>query len=270
VLQRLKMLVKYDSAELDAAILNAIFGAYVESPYDPELVAGGAGRGSSSAAISTQRAAFHEGPAHPARRARMPILFPGEKINAVTAARPTSNFGQFEGAVLRNAAAGMGISAQQLSQDWSDVNYSSARGALLEAWKTLHRRRTDFGAGFGAADLCRLSRGTVRCGRPAAAGGRARLPRMPHRIFALQSGWARAAAGSIPVAEKKGAVLGMDAGLSTLEAECAENVGEDWEEVLDQRQREIQAFKDRNIPVPSWAGMQDKTAEQVIKDPEVV
>jgi capsid protein len=42
-----------------------------------------------------------------------------------------------------------------------------------------------------------------------------------------------------PVAEKQGAVLGMDAGLSTLEMECAENTGEDWEDILDQRKREV-------------------------------
>src|SRR5260363_116602 len=38
VLQRMKMLIKYDSTELEAAIVNAIFGAYIESPYDPQLV----------------------------------------------------------------------------------------------------------------------------------------------------------------------------------------------------------------------------------------
>jgi capsid protein len=38
VIQRLKMLVKYDESELEAAILNAIFAAYIESPYDPEMV----------------------------------------------------------------------------------------------------------------------------------------------------------------------------------------------------------------------------------------
>ena len=38
VLQRLKMLVKYDGVELDAAIINSIYGAYVESPFDAQLV----------------------------------------------------------------------------------------------------------------------------------------------------------------------------------------------------------------------------------------
>ena len=37
-----------------------------------------------------------------------------------------------------------------------------------------------------------------------------------------------------PVAEKQGAIFGMDAGPSTLEQECATNEGADWEEVIDQ------------------------------------
>ncbi|CQD73237.1 Uncharacterised protein [Yersinia enterocolitica] len=54
------------------------------------------------------------------------------------------------------------------------------------------------------------------------------------------------------MAEKKGAILGMEAGLSTLEMEAAENVGEDWEELLDQRQREREAYIERGLPIPTW------------------
>ena len=79
---------------------------------------------------------------------RIPHLFPGEKMNFVSAARPAGNFEAFENAVLRNVASGAGLASFQVSNNWSDVNYSSARGALLEAWKTLDRRRHDFASGF--------------------------------------------------------------------------------------------------------------------------
>ncbi len=45
----------------------------------------------------------------------------------------------------------------------------------------------------------------------------------------------------------------MEAGFSTLEMEVAENMGEDWEEMVDQRKYEIQRFEELGIPVPSWA-----------------
>lgn len=104
----------------------------------------------------TQIGAYQEGRVdfHNDRRislqngARMPILYPGEDVKAVNAARPHSNFEVFESAALRNIAAATGLSTQQVTQDWSDVNYSSARSAMLEAWKTLTRRRDDFSVGF--------------------------------------------------------------------------------------------------------------------------
>jgi capsid protein len=46
-----------------------------------------------------------------------------------------------------------------------------------------------------------------------------------------------------------------------------ENVGEDWEEVLDQRQLEIESCLKRGLPLPSWA-QADKFASQTITDPE--
>jgi len=69
------------------------------------------------------------------------------------------------------------------------------------------------------------------------------------------------------VAEKKGAILGLDAGLSTLEMEIAENVGEDYIEILDQRQSEIRACQERGIPLPSWL-QADQFAQDTIKEPE--
>ncbi|EGG5310253.1 phage portal protein, partial [Salmonella enterica] len=52
-----------------------------------------------------------------------------------------------------------------------------------------------------------------------------------------------------------------------LEMEIAENVGEDYEEVLDQRASEIEACRARNLPLPSWA-QADEFAKDTIRDPE--
>ncbi|WP_145956690.1 phage portal protein, partial [Xenorhabdus budapestensis] len=140
IVQRLKMLIKYDESELEAAILNAIFGAYIESPYDSQMVASALGdngdfSGNELSAYQTQRAEYYEDKRLNLQSgARIPHLFPNEKIVTISATRPTSNFDGFESAVLRNIAAATGLSTQQVTQDWSDVNYSSARAAMLEAW----------------------------------------------------------------------------------------------------------------------------------------
>lgn len=271
ILQRFRMLVKYDSTELDASIINAIFGAYIESPFDHQFVEEGIGDdgGGELSNYQNMRTQFHCDRRIMLGDARMPILFPGEKINTVNAARPTSNFKEFESAVLRNGASALGISAQQLSQDWSDVNYSSARAALLEAWKTLTRRRHEFAAGFAHPIFCAwLEEAFEVDALPLPPGA---PPFYECRAAYARCEWIGPGKGWIdPVAEKQGAVLGMDAGLSTLEAECAEQ-GLDYEEVLDQRAREIEAFKRRGIPVPTWAGMQTpgaQTAQQIQQKPE--
>lgn len=270
VLQRMKMLVKYDGTELDAAIINAIFGAYVESPFDRELVSeamsdGEALGGPSLNAYQAQRKEFHDASKIALGNARIPVLFPGEKINVVAANRPASNFSAFEGAVLRNVATGLGLSAQQVSNDWSDVNYSSARAALLEAWKTMTRRRHDFSHGFAgpirgawleeamAVDDLPMPRGVV----PEFAECRSAYARCH---------WLGPALGWIdPVDERTGAVIGMDAGFQTLEAVCAEQ-GLDYEEVLEQRAHEIKLFDDLGIPRPEWSGQ--VAASRISRKPE--
>jgi len=265
VVQRLKMLVKYDGAELDASIINAIFGAYIESPFDPAIVEQALGDTSELGAYQDSRASFHDERRIKLGGARMPILFPGEKINAVTAARPNSNFKDFEAAVLRNFAAGTGLSAQQVSNDWSDVNYSSARGAMLEAWKTLSRRRNDFATGFGQPIVCAFTEEAMEvddlplpAGAPSFSEFRAAYSRTK---------WMGPGRGIIdPVKERQGAILGMDAALSTLEDEAAELGGVDWRETVAQRAIEIARFKELGIPLPEWAAGADAT--EAINEPK--
>ncbi|EPE9889359.1 phage portal protein [Yersinia ruckeri] len=251
IVQRLKMLIKYDQVELESSILNSVFAAYITSPYDPQLV-GDALDNDDVSKYQNLRREFHDEKRISLQSgARIPILAPGESMTTLNAARPTSNFTAFESAALRNVAAALGISTQQLTQDWSDVNYSSARSAMLEAWKTLTRRRDDFAAGMAQPilscfieELHDLGEVPLPAGAPDFLAAKAAYCRA--QWMGPGRGWVD------PVAEKKGAILGMEAGLSTLEMEAAENVGEDWEELLDQRQRERQAYIERDLPIPTW------------------
>jgi lambda family phage portal protein len=274
ILQRMKMLWKYDETELDAAVINAIFGAYVESPFDHQLMEQALGDDVDLNQYQNQRAEFHEKRRTMLGEARVPILFPGEKINTVAAERPSGNFKEFEGSFLRNFSAQTGLSAQQVSNNWSDVNYSSARGALLEAWKTMQRRQHDFAQNFAqpiTTSWLEESFDVDDYPLPAKAP-----PFLQCRAAYARAEWMGPGRGWIdPVDEKKGAILGMDGALSTLQRECAEQ-GLDYEEVLEQRKREIELFKKLGLDVPSWAAIdpggsavkQPKNANDTIKDPE--
>jgi lambda family phage portal protein len=59
-------------------------------------------------------------------------LRPGEKLNFVNPNRPNSALDPFLRYMLREMAAGTGLSYESLSRDYSQSNYSSSRLALLE------------------------------------------------------------------------------------------------------------------------------------------
>jgi Bacteriophage capsid protein len=143
VVQRLKMLVKYDSTELDAAIVNAIFGAYIQSPYDPNMVESALGDDDDLGAYQDMRSDFHKERRIAVGDVRMPTLFPGESINTVSAARPSGNFAAFEAAVLRNVAAGTGLSAQQSVITGRTSTIPAPARHCLSHGKTLSRRRDE-------------------------------------------------------------------------------------------------------------------------------
>ena len=146
------------------------------------------------------------------------------------------------------------------------MNYSSARSAMLEAWKTLTRRRDDFASGFAQPIFSSFIEELHDIGEVPLPAGAPEF--LSAKTAYCRAQWMGPGRGWVdPVAEKKGAILGMDSGMSTLEMEVSENVGEDWEELLDQRAREIEAFKERGLPVPTW-GQADTFAPQTIKDPE--
>ncbi|MFH5924561.1 phage portal protein [Roseomonas xinghualingensis] len=251
VLSRLRMLAKYDSAELQAALINAIFAAFIESPNDPALVQDALGT-EDLPAYQAMRADFHSDKRLRLGDARIATLFPGEKLTFANAARPSTAFPQFEAAMLRNAASAIGASAPEISQAWGDVNYSSARAAALNAWRTVTRRRADYATGFCTPIYsCFLEEALDRGLLPLPAGA---PDFVEERAAYARCAWYGPGRGWIdPVKEKQGAVLGIQNYLSTYEQEVAENGGGDWEETMAQRAVEEATRKRLGLPDPLGA-----------------
>jgi lambda family phage portal protein len=247
ILARLRMLARYDAAEMQQAVVNAIFGAYIESPMDPDLVQ------ESLSEYQEGRADFHDTKRLSLNGVRIPTLFPGEKMNFLSSSRPSANFASFENAVLRNVASGLGLSHPQLSQDWSAVNYSSARAALLEAWKTLSRRRTEFAHGFCTPIYSAFLEEIFEAGEVPLPRGAPDF--MEARTEYTRCKWIGPGRGWVdPVKEPTGSLLKVAGSLSSLTHEAAENAGADLEETLDQRALEVQMFVDRGLAMPPELG----------------
>jgi hypothetical protein len=77
--------------------------------------------------------------------ARIPVMLPGSKLTMNASPRQTTAFPAFEAAFLQTVAAKLGLSYEQLKGDWTKTNYSSARAALNETWRTITRMRMVFG-----------------------------------------------------------------------------------------------------------------------------
>jgi lambda family phage portal protein len=269
VMQRVKMLFRADTAELDATILNSIFGAWLESPFDQEFAEETFTGGENIGNYQDARMSYHEDARIriPGAGSGLPKLFPGEAVKQLNTARPSANYPVFQKAALRNIAQAAGLSAQQVSNDWSDVNYSSARGAMLEFWKTMTRRKDDFGSGFvmpiitcfveeaHEVDDLPLPRGAPDFAEFREAYSRAKL-------IGPGRGWID------PVNEVKGAILGMDSALMDYDELCAEQ-GIDGDDMIAMRAQTIKRFKDAGVPLPTWAGIAPgESASKSITDPE--
>ena len=259
VVTRLKMLTRYDRAELQQALVQTIFGTFVESPFDREDVENALSSGGENgeegplSAYQQMRQNFHDQNKLQLGGVRMPLLAPGEKIATVAATRPNSGFNDFQRAFLRNVAAATGESAEQVSWDYSQVNYSSARSAMLEAWKTMARRRDNFAFSFPTQYYGAWLEEAFDVAKPPMPAGISLPDFVEARSAFSRCRWIGPARGWVdPMAERQGAVLGLDAAFDTLENVCAEQ-GLDYEETLDQRAVERRMFQDRGLPPPEWA-----------------
>lgn len=248
ILKKLKQITRYDEAELQAATLNAILAAFVES-------AGGTSAETMVGEVVEDHLdkRFSHYQSAPVRLPGVQVAYgyPGDKLTLTKPGHPNAAFEVFVRAGLRNVASAAGITYEQLTMDWSQVNYSSARAALLEVWRGLTARKDGFAASF-------MGLWYVAWLEEAVETGRVVLPKRAPPFRAKRAAYARAewigpGRGWVdPQKEAEAAATRLDVGLSTLERECAEQ-GLDWQDVLRQRakeQREMQALGlDPNQPV---------------------
>lgn len=172
------------------------------------------------------------------------------KVNQLSGNEATQ-FAQWEAACLRRVAAGSGLSYEEVSKDYSQTNYSSARAAFQQSWKYL-TGRSEFMANT-SADVkyaCWLEEainiGEVELprrkdGRLAADFYEARAEWTACRWIGPGRGWID------PVKEVTGSVMKVNANLSTLTDEAAEQ-GSDIRDILELRAYERDEFVELGLP----------------------
>jgi lambda family phage portal protein len=129
-----------------------------------------------------------------------------------------------------------------LMKDFSKTNYSSARAALLEAWRYFNARREWF-ATYWANPVYELWL------EEAVARGEVEAPDFYENQAAYSAcKWIGSGRGWVdPMKEAQASGERIRNNVSTLEREAAEQ-GLDWEEVLEQRAREEEFAKSLGLP----------------------
>ena len=146
-IKRMKMFDRYDDAEIEAALLNSVMAAWVESPFPTGDVQAALAPGSPSSGDEwsfDKQLAYRFDNAVKIDGVRTIHGLPGEKLTLNRAEHPSQNYPEFQATGLRSLAANFGLSYAQVAQNWADINYSSARAMLNEIWRGLLHDRHEF------------------------------------------------------------------------------------------------------------------------------
>lgn len=251
-IMRMHHLQGYTEAEVIAARAEACRMGFITSPEDDAMTDGT----DSGQAVAN----FEPG--------RIERLLPGESFTESKANRPGGQFEPFVRSMLRSMAAGIGVSYATLSRDYSDSNYSSSRLALLDdrdnwrvlqSWMIENLHRPVFEEWM---DLAVLS------GELNLQGYEANTEAF-RAVRWIPRGWQWVD----PAKEMSAFKDAVRCGFTTM-ADVIAAQGGDIEDVMQQRQRELQMAADMDLVFDTDPGQVDNkgvnqadTSEAVNDDP---
>ena len=245
VLKKMRMTAKYQDVVLQQAVLQATYAAVIESELPREIVSAQMGEedptGESALAFLSNVAEYSAGRDIMLNDVKVPVLFPNTKLNLKQLSDPAGIGANFEESLLRHTAAGLGLSYEQFSRDYSKTNYSSARASMSEAAKSMQSRKKMVADRF-ATSVFRLwleeeiNNGTVPL--PKGKGLKWFYSNPLHLDALAGCSWIGASRAQIDeLKETQAAMLRIEAGFSTREIECAA-MGRDWRDMFRQLERE--------------------------------
>lgn len=250
-LTEMRMTKHFRKTELERAVVAATYAASIESElpdHVPEALGAAANAAEGNATTTwmeqyLEAISEYNSGAENLRMdgAKIPIFAPGTKLKIQNPGAESPVGEKFEQSLLRYIAAALGVSYEQLSRDYTQTNYSSARAAMGETWKTMQAKKKLVADGT-ANFIYRLWLEEAINYNQIEALKRRDIPRFYDGINAEAYSaceWIGAGQGQIdPLKETQASVLKLKAGLSTKEIEIAKFSGGDWRKVSRQIARE--------------------------------
>lgn len=247
-LKEMRITKRFRDITLQNAVVNASFAAAIESELPTGQVFEALGGGDVGTSVVNYAQQFLGAVAAYSNNARnmqidgvkIPHLMPGTKLNMLPMGKPGGVGTEFEQSLLRYISANLGVSYEQLSKDYSETNYSSARAGMLETWKFMQGRKKMVADRFATMVYRLWFEEAVNAGHIEAMNARS----VPNIYDGLnmeafcQCDWIGAGRGQIDeLKETQAAILRIKNRLSTYEEEIG-RMGKDWRPVFAQIARE--------------------------------
>lgn len=270
VLKDMRMTKNFKEITLQNAVINASFAAAIESELPPDAVYQTLGGGQESwiDKVGQYMEALNKylGSASNIKidGAKIPHLFPGTKLNMTPMGTPGGVGTGFEESLHRHIAAGLGLSYEEFSRDFSKTSYSSARASMVTTWRFMQSRKKAVADRLASAIYALVLEEEINARRVPLPKGKSPShfyePLMKEAYCACS--WIGASRGQIDeLKETQAAILRIKSGLSTYEAEAAK-LGSDWRELFEQRAREEGIIKAKGLAFSLDAQQQGKNAAQ--------
>lgn len=269
VLKETRMGKKFHEIALETAIVQASYAAAIESelPAQAALEMIGAiesGREALSVGYLSALLEYNRGGrALEINGAKVPYLFPGSKLNMMSPTRSEGVGGEFEKSLNRLIASGLGVSYEELTKDFSETNYSSARAAANNTARFMRSRKRKVADRIAnAIFVCWLeeaiNRNTLETTRVLTRKNPDFFYEKMNKQAISNCEWIGSSRGQVDeLKETQAAVMRIAAGLSTLEKECAA-LGEDYRDLIIQRLKEQKRLEEAGLTL-DWSAAKGGT-----------
>ena len=243
---KLDDMTEYSRAEVEAARASSYYFATIETPESAVAALADSNDPNAQPTMTIESGLVQQ-------------LAPGEKLSFHTPTRPNAALEPFMRAMLREISAGVGVSYESLSRDYSQSNYSSSRLALLDdrdTWR--HLQRWWIRSFREPLHRLWLQQAVFAGAVPAVPVAAYALDRPRYEAVLFKPrGWSWVD----PVKEVDAFVTAVQAGFTTVTDVIAQTAGGlDIEDVLATRERELEMFEEADVNVSTTVPDEPKPA----------
>jgi lambda family phage portal protein len=272
ILKVVRQVDQYADATLTSALIQTIFAAVIKTNITGQgafdgLMTKQDGKGTGMFDLEdfaeAQRQWYDGSSIDLTQHGRIAQLFPNDELTFTEAKQPGQQYDAFMGWLMREVAAGCGVTYESATGDYRGATYSSIRMAGAEAWLTVLRRRANLIIPFCEAVKSTWLDEEIQTGRIPFPGGY--FAYIANRDAANMGSWS---GPSQPQADdfkaaRSHEVLHKIQGTTLSEISAA--YGRDWDEDMRQRAEENRLADELEMPRPWIQAIvpQPETADKV-------